>query len=208
MPEQTPLKGLVLAGGQSVRMGADKAAVEFAGAALLDRAVAALTGVVTEVYVSARVVQSSEGSRGAYPLIVDQHENIGPAAGILAAHVSDPAAAWLVIACDMPLLDKESLAVLRDGRAHEMDATCLIVAELAPLEPLCAIYEPGTLARFQALVEAGGNTSPRAWLANANTRRVVAPGQHVLRGANTGAELAELKIELEAAERASGRKQQ
>ena len=208
MSEQAPLKGLVLAGGQSVRMGTDKAAVQFGGDALLDRAVVALSGVVAEVYVSARQVQRKEVLRSAYPLIVDKHADIGPAAGILAAHVADPAAAWLVIACDMPLLDKESLAILRDGRAHEMDASCMVVNERAPLEPLCAIYEPGTLARFQALVEAGGNTSPQAWLANANTRRVVAPDQNVLRGANTGAELAELKIELEAAERVSGRKQQ
>ena len=208
MPEPAPLKGLVLAGGRSVRMGADKAAVEFGGDALLDRAVAGLSVVVADVYVSAREAQRNEALRSAYPLIVDRHEDIGPAAGILAAHLADPAAAWLVIACDMPLLDKESLAALRDGRAHEMDASCLVVGELAPLEPLCAIYEPGTLARFQALVEAGGNTSSRDWLANAATRRVVAPAEHVLRGANTGAELAELKIELEAAERASGRKQQ
>ncbi len=193
MPEQPLLKGLVLAGGQSVRMGTDKAVVEFGGAALLDRAVAALSGVVVEVYVSARGVQSNEALRSAYSLIIDQHENIGPAAGILAAHLADPKAAWLVIASDMPLLDKESLTVLRDGRAHEMDASCLVVAERGPLEPLCAIYEPVTLAGFQALVEGGGSTSPRAWLANANIRRIVAPDQHVLRGANTGAELTELK---------------
>jgi len=207
MPEPAPLKGLVLAGGRSVRMGADKAAVEFGGDALLDRAVAGLSVVVADVYVSAREAQRNEALRSAYPLIVDRHEDIGPAAGILAAHVSDPAAAWLVIACDMPMLGKDSLSVLLAGRAPEMDASCLAVNEGAPLEPLCAIYEPVTLTHFQVFVEAGGNTSPRAWLANANTRRVMAPGQNILRGANTGAELAELKIELEAQERFSGRKQ-
>ena len=196
-----PLKGLVLTGGRSSRMGADKALLEFDGQPLLDRAVRALAAVIPEIYVSLRAAQSGDPVRSAYTVIADEIDSIGPAAGILAAHRKEPGSAWLVVACDMPLLDERCLRLLKDGRAPGKDATCLVADAQSAPEPLCAIYEPSTLDRFQAAVDAGGNTSPRAWLAGADTHCIVVPNRDVLRGVNTTAEFGELVAMVDATTR-------
>jgi len=202
----TPLRGLVLAGGQSRRMGADKAVLQAGGIRLLDRAVATMRAVLDEVYVAIRAGQADEPVRQKYTVIEDRFNDVGPAAGLLAAHASDPDAAWLVIACDMPLLDEASLVCLRDARDERSDATALTAAAGGQAEPLCAIYEPGTLAAFLAQVSAGGNPSPSAWLAAVKTTIVVAPDPGALASANTKAELADMINRIESRPGAANRK--
>jgi len=201
-----PLRGLVLAGGQSSRMGVDKASLQLGGVSLLDRAVHILHKVVDEVYVSIGAGQADDPARRKYPVIVDELNNVGPAAGLLAAHLSYPDAAWLVIACDMPLLDDTSLQCLRDGRDGQSPATALTAVADGPAEPLCAIYEPGTLAAFLKHVCAGGNPSPRAWLAGVGTRIIAAPESAALGSANTQAELISMIEQIESRPEGAHRK--
>jgi molybdopterin-guanine dinucleotide biosynthesis protein A len=195
MIERAPLKGLVLAGGNSRRMGSDKAALELEGITLLDRAVGLLRSQLDDVWVSVRADQKQLPVRSVYPLLEDRLENSGPAAGILAAHAHAPQAAWLVVACDLPLLDAATLRFLIDGRDSSLDATALVASAAADPEPLCAIYEPVTLAAFQAQASTG-NLSPRAWLKHARVRLLVAPDANALRNANTDAEFQRISEQL------------
>ena len=122
MNEPAPLFGLVLAGGSSKRMGQDKAALMLEGQSLLDRAAAALAPLVTDVYVSIRQAQQEDALLSAYPLIVDAEGFAGPAAGVLSAHQRYPHAAWLVVACDMPLVNARLLKQLPDAREPGAEA--------------------------------------------------------------------------------------
>jgi molybdopterin-guanine dinucleotide biosynthesis protein A len=201
-----PLQGLVLAGGQSRRMGADKASLEIAGTSLLARAVAMLGQLVDEVYVSVAAAQSADPLRSEFTVIPDQFADIGPAAGLLSAHRHAPESAWLVIACDMPLLDTESLLQLVESRRPEMAATVWAAADSSGPEPLCAIYEPGTLAAFLEQVTAGGNPSPRDWLAGAQVHMLAAPGADVLSSANTPEQFATMTDQLNASAGATDKK--
>jgi molybdopterin-guanine dinucleotide biosynthesis protein A len=187
-------------------MGSDKAALQIAGISLLDRAVSTLRAVVDDVYVSIRSGQAADALRHRYQVIEDRFDDIGPAAGLLAAHVRFPAAAWLVIACDMPLLDAASLRYLRDERDEQRHATALTAVAGGRPEPLCAIYEPGTLAAFLKQVKAGGSSGPRAWLAAVDPLLLVAPEPGVLASANTHAELVSMIEEIESRADAANRK--
>ena len=70
--------GVVLAGGQSIRFGSDKALSELGGRTLLSRAVEALSGWCEHVIIAGRVI-------GPAPCIPDwPHPNMGPLAGIAA----------------------------------------------------------------------------------------------------------------------------
>jgi molybdopterin-guanine dinucleotide biosynthesis protein A len=186
------LLALVLAGGSSQRLGCDKASVPFEGATLLERSVQLLSRFVAEVSVSVRPDQVDDDLRRRFPLVVDRRPAIGPAAGLLAAHRQQPDAAWLVLACDMPWVTEREIAVLVGSRDGSRAATAFRrVADGVP-EPLCAIYEPATLARFQAEVDAGGNPSPRDWLAAVDAVLLDPPQPGALASINTPADLQRL----------------
>lgn len=187
------LRGLVLAGGHSQRFGRDKAAATFRGVPLLERAVSTLEPLVPDTRVAVRRDQLTDELRQRFRLLADRESDIGPAAGILAAHRSDALSAWLVVACDMPLVEKETLALLIRARDHHRAATAFRAAD-GHAEPLCAIYEPATLARFRLHVEAGGDPSPRDWLMAADTALVDPPGAGALVNVNTPEELRRLEV--------------
>jgi molybdopterin-guanine dinucleotide biosynthesis protein A len=173
-------------------MGSDKAALSFAGSTLLGRAVAQLRGVVEHVYVSSRADQEGSDVRAPYALIADQTAGIGPAAGLLAAHELFPAAAWLVLAVDMPLVTSAELARLVRARDAAAAATAWRSPDDGKPEPLCAIYEPATLAALARHIEQGGSSSLRGWLESAEVKYLPDSSSEWLRSANTPAELANL----------------
>lgn len=187
---QPSLRGLVLAGGRSQRMGRDKAAILIDDTTLLDRTVALLDGCVTSVSVSVRADQAGDQLRARYPLVLDAGDGPGPANGLRAAHLGDPAAAWLVLACDMPGLDRQLIETLVAARDPARAATSWRSPETGLPEPLCAIWEPVTLARLASLVAATGRpVSPRALLAESDTLLLDAPWPAALLNLNTPAEL-------------------
>lgn len=188
-----PLRGLVLAGGRSSRMGVDKASLEIAGRSQLDQAVQTMRGCVAEVFVSVRDGQQHDVVRASYPCIVDRFADLGPAAGILSAHLVEPDAAWLVVACDMPMLDAATLRCLVRARRPQLAATAFRRPGTEQPEPLCAIYEPATLARFLRLTEQGFAGGPRDFLAGAETYLLTAPDEHLLENVNTPADFTRIK---------------
>lgn len=184
------LRGLVLAGGRSERMGQDKAGIRIEGVSLLERTCALLAGCVGSVSVSVRPDQADEQLRRQYPLLLDSGAGLGPANGLRAAQMSDPAAAWLVLACDMPGLDRRAIEALIAARDPARAATSWRSPVDGLPEPLCAIWEPATLARLASLVAAAGHpVSPRALLAASDTLLLDAPWPAALLNLNTPAEL-------------------
>jgi len=164
------LRGLVLAGGRSSRMGSDKAALLVDGRTLLTRSVELLKSLTTTVHVAVRAEQADDQLRRQFDLLFDALPAQGPAAALVAAWLHDPDAAWLVLACDMPALERNTLQALVNGRDRSRGGTAWRTPEDDLPEPLCAIWEPATLARLAAAVrQAGnGNVSPRAILAAAD----------------------------------------
>jgi molybdenum cofactor guanylyltransferase len=184
-----PLNGLVLAGGRSERMGRDKAALAAAGHTQLERAMALIAPHVERAFVSVRADQRSDPLRAGFTQIVDQQENLGPIAGVLAAQAQYPQHAWLVLACDLPLLDELTLAQLLRGRAASREATAYRSSRDGLPEPLCAVYEPSSHARLVAYV-AGGRDCPRKFLMGADVELLEEPNPRALDNANTPEEYA------------------
>lgn len=178
------LRGLVLAGGQSSRYGADKAALLVNGQDLLARTASLLAGCGLAVHVAARADQQQDPFRQRHALLADEPGWSGPAAGLVAAWRCDPEAAWLVLACDMPRLDRGLIEGLREARDPSRPATAYAGEDGRP-EPLCAIYEPATLARLAA---GPASASLRRLLEQSGCRLIAAPGTDALASANTPAD--------------------
>ena len=179
-----PLYGLVLTGGLSSRMGQDKAALHYQGHSQLARAMALLAPHVERAFVSVRADQRADPLRGGFEQIADTRENLGPIAGLLAAQERFPDSAWLVLACDLPLLDAATLAHLLKARAPEREATAFRSSNDGLPEPLCAVYEPGSHARLASYV-GRGRQCPRRFLMEADVLLLEEPNPHALDNANT-----------------------
>jgi molybdenum cofactor guanylyltransferase len=180
-----PVYGLVLAGGRSTRMGRDKATLVYGDhRPQLERAMSLLTPQVVRAYVSVRADQAVEPVRARFAQITDTHANIGPIAGLLAAQARHPDAAWLVLACDLPLLDEATLDHLLRARDPTRIATAYRSSHDGLPEPLCAIYEPRSAALLCAYV-ATGKQCPRGFLAQADTLLLEEPNPRALDNVNT-----------------------
>jgi len=182
-----PVYGLVLAGGRSSRMGRDKAALPYGqGAPQLERAMELLRRHVERAYVSVRADQQGDPLRARYPQIPDSetHAGLGPIAGVLAAQTRHPEAAWLVLACDLPLLDDATLTHLARSRDPARLATAYRSSHDGLPEPLCAIYEPHSHEPLAAYV-AAGKTCPRRFLGGVDTLLLDEPNPRALDNINT-----------------------
>lgn len=191
------LYGLVLAGGRSARMQRDKAALSYRQSTQLEAAMALLTPHVTQAFVSARPDQADEPLRARFPRILDRHSDIGPLAGILAAQAEHPDAAWLVLACDLPYLDRATLEHLIQARQPGRPATAYRSSSDGMPEPLCAIYEPASGPLLLAHL-ASGKTCPRKFLIRAEAALLDLPNPSVLANINTPDEYAATVRELTA----------
>ena len=181
---QTPLYGLILSGGKSTRMGTDKGLIEYHGIPQRDYLYKLLQTVCDDVYMSIRLEQKEEFTADTN-LILDKNEYRGPYNGLLSAHSQFPNVAWLVVACDMPLLNKSALEQLLQERKSAKIATAFATKESGLPEPLCAIWELQALKDSIAYLQAGNGTCPRKFLINADTALVFPERDVVLWNANS-----------------------
>lgn len=195
----TPLHGLVLAGGRSSRMREDKAALSYRQRPQLDLAFELLAPRVAQAWVSVRPDQRVDALRARYPQIVDGPGVEGPIAGIVAAQAAHPDAAWLVLACDLPLLDGATIDGLLAGRDAGRLATAFASSQNGLPEPLCAIYEPASREPLFRFVAAGGSC-PRKFLIGHDIVLLTPPIPGALDNANTPEELAAARLALAARE--------
>jgi molybdopterin-guanine dinucleotide biosynthesis protein A len=178
------LFGLVLAGGASTRMRTDKAALQYHGRPQLRWAFELAIKVCTASFVSVRPDQRDDATRASFPQIVDRQPGIGPIAGISAALLEHPKAAWLVLACDLPFLTERTLQHLIAQRDLHKVATAYRSAHDGLPEPLCAIWEPAAREPLLAYI-ATGKQCPRKFLINSNTALLDLPEQQALDNVNT-----------------------
>ncbi|MBM4217845.1 MAG: molybdenum cofactor biosynthesis protein MoaAD [Gammaproteobacteria bacterium] len=160
---EAPVFGLLLTGGRSSRMRRDKAALEYRGRTQLEDAYELLASVTKRAFISVRPDQVNEPLRQRFPQIVDAQTELGPLAGILAAQGAHPHAIWLVLACDLPFLDGSVLRYLLERRDREGYATAFRSTHDGLPEPLCAVYEPRSVAAL-ARYATRGKSCPRKFL--------------------------------------------
>jgi len=183
-----PIFGLVLAGGESRRMGRDKALLVRDGQSQLAYLTGLLAGFVERVFVSVRQDQQGDEERGRYAQIVDRYENIGPVAGILSALEEYPSVDWLIIACDLPNIDADTVRYLLERRSTEHPFTAYTSTHDGLPEPLCAIYRSGCTDIVRRFVDAGVNC-PRKILIRSETHLLEQPDPRALDNVNTPEDL-------------------
>jgi len=187
---ETPVYGLVLSGGKSKRMGHDKALLERDGQSQLAFMVALLESQVERVFVSTRDEQKDESERRQFTQIIDRYSDMGPLAGILSAMDEHPAADWLVVACDLPNINAETIGHLRANCSPDHPFTAYVSSHDGLPEPLCAMYRAGTADTIREFVDAGVNC-PRKILIRSDTCLIEQLDPGSLDNINTPGDLAD-----------------
>jgi molybdopterin-guanine dinucleotide biosynthesis protein A len=154
------LSAVILAGGQSRRMGRDKALLELDGRSLLAHAVEKVRRLnVAELFISGR--SGVDYSQFGCPVLDDRQPGCGPLGGIERALCECSSPLLLVLAVDLPRMTPEFLADLAthctpcrpdaltrrlcaapptEPAAHHDPATGVVPVLNGRLEPLAAIY--------------------------------------------------------------------
>ena len=184
-----PIKGLVLVGGKSTRMGSDKSELNYHGKSQKEFAKELLENNNFETYYSVQNKSEKENE------ISDKFLNLGPFGGICSAFQKDPNAAWLVLATDVPFVNDEVIKLLLQKRNSSKLATAIKGKSNQFVEPLITIYEPKA---YPILLQylAQGYSCPRKVLINSDVE-IVEVDEDLIRNINTPDEFKAAKKELD-----------
>jgi molybdopterin-guanine dinucleotide biosynthesis protein A len=178
-----PLFGLVLAGGKSERMGRDKGQIDYHGKPQREYVYDLLNEICEQTFLSFRENQT-EKLEDEKPVLKDSFVGLGPFGAILSAFRKFPNHAWLVVACDLPLMDEKTLNYLVENRNPSNIATAFHSPVTNFPEPLITIWEPKSYpVLFQFLAQ--GYSCPRKVLINSDINLIQVPNAEVLSNANT-----------------------
>lgn len=129
------VSAFVLAGGQSSRMGRDKAFLELDGQVLIRR----MLELARAVAPGTRIVGNVEKFRAYAEVVDDEFPGCGPLAGIQAALRASEEELNLIVAVDMPFVAVEFLQYLVQ-QAAASDALVTVPRAEGRWQPLCAVY--------------------------------------------------------------------
>ena len=191
-----PLSAIVLAGGQSSRMGQDKALVEIEGKPLLQRVCEIAQACADSIYIV------SPHNKRYQHLPIDQVKFIqeeplpidvmphGPLVGF-AQGLSFVQTDWvLLLACDLPNLQVEVL----QQWIRELPQTPSEVVAVLPKnpqgwwEPLCGFYHRRCLVDLEAFMQTGGRSFQR-WLSHQTVQELPLLNPQMLFNCNTPEDL-------------------
>ena len=179
-----PVKALVLAGGRSTRMGTDKSRLTYRhDQPEAQRMVDLCRSRGLPTYLSLASADDLPPAR-ADGTVTDRFLGFGPLGAICSAFITDPDAAWLVLACDLPLFDAATLDDLLAARAPGRTATAVRATDRSFPEPLVALYEPRAYPRLLEFLSLG-YACPRKMLINSDVTHLELTDPTPITNANT-----------------------
>ena len=149
------MTGIVLCGGQSSRMGSDKALLNTNGTAWAQLAINKLAALQIPVALCVNQLQHTAYAAvfSETPVITDiETLNLhGPLLGVLTAHLQYPVQNLFILACDMPLMETSVLVKLYELYLQTDAYDGFVFTNEEDPEPLCAIYCAKGLAAIAAM---------------------------------------------------------
>ncbi len=172
-----PVKGLVLIGGKSTRMGSDKASLHYFDKPQKTHTKELLESCSLDTFFSVANASNNEKE------IQDTFINLGPFGGICSAFQKNPNTAWLVLATDLPFVNKALISLLLEKRNPSKVATAIKGKGKEFPEPLITIYEPKAYGKLLQYL-AQGYSCPRKMLINSEVE-IIEVEDHFIQNINT-----------------------
>lgn len=138
----------ILAGGQSRRLGRNKALVEVDGQTIIEKVLSAVPAkkenikLVTSSFQTFRFLNLK--------VIPDIHPGLGPIGGVHAGLVDSPFDFNFFLACDLPLISVEVIQTVLDSHAGQ---DIFGISTKNGLQPLCTIYSRGCILAIERQIK-------------------------------------------------------
>lgn len=186
------LTGAILAGGHSSRFGSNKALFAPDGETLISKAAGLLRSVAREVLVSASQTNAGDYDFLGLEIVVDQHPDSGPMGGLetLLQRCTTP---WLlVLTCDMPFVDKDTLITMissltgeSDNALYQRDRPHALAWQRCDgsISPFPLLIERSALPKLQSRMRTG-SLSMKGLLSDLDTYYIMSPDNRVLSNIN------------------------
>ena len=133
------LKGLLLCGGRSSRLGLDKSLLEIDGQQVYNRWIEYFTSFQINLYISCKPEQVSNYNH--HLIIVDKHDQLGPLSGLVAAIHNDASCHWFIVSVDLLYITKNDINYLLSKYKKEYFACCFQDAH-SIIYPLFSLISP------------------------------------------------------------------
>ena len=186
------LTGAILAGGHSSRFGSNKALFVPDGETLISKAAGLLRSVAREVLVSASQTNAGDYDFLGLEIVVDQHPDSGPMGGLetLLQRCTTP---WLlVLTCDMPFVDKDTLIRMissltgePDNALYQRDRPHALAWQRCDgsISPFPLLIERSALPKIQSRMRTG-SLSMKGLLSDLDTYYIMSPYNRLLSNIN------------------------
>ncbi len=194
------ITAVILAGGQSSRMGRDKALIDIQGQPLLQRTCTIALTCANPVYVLAPWIERYQsilpsGCQGIQEVpLPGESEPHGPLVAFAQA-LTQVRSEWvLLLACDLPNLTTEVIQEWSHFLATTPeDAIALLPRQAKGWEPLCGFYRRCYLPLLDNFIEQGGR-SFQMWLSHYPVQELPITNPQILFNCNTPIDLAQIQV--------------
>lgn len=151
METGTKVTGAILVGGQSRRMGRDKACVEIVGRTMLERVIDRLRPLFGSLMIIGG--ESDLCDRPDIAVHPDLRPGMGSLGGIYTAVVKSPTEQVFCVACDMPFIRREVVEhmIRRLGKGYD----AVVPRINGEFEPLCALYSRSIQSTIERDLDSG-----------------------------------------------------
>jgi molybdopterin-guanine dinucleotide biosynthesis protein A len=142
--------GFITAGGQSSRMGSDKAWLQIGGRAMIEHVIAAVAPVTTGIAI---IANSTEYARFGFPVFADGQAGVGPIEAVRTALTQATTSRIVLAGCDLPFVTTDLFRFLLDIPGQHQ--AVVPVGADGRLEPLSAVYGMEALPVVTDLIARG-----------------------------------------------------
>ncbi len=156
MQKTPPIIAVILCGGESLRMGKNKALLKYHITPQYQYLSSLCQNLNLEVLLSCKATHASN-FKGTNKFVFDamEFENAGPMTGLLSAMQAYPNAAILLLACDYPYLNESAIEKLVTAFGSNQKSVCYFNKQSQMNEPVLATYHPSNKKIIEEAYRAG-----------------------------------------------------